>query len=126
MLKTSKAICFVATQHPARARKFYEKTLGLPLVDDGPFALVFDANGTMLRVQKVEELIPATHTVLGWDVPDIRATIKELRKRGVRFERFEGLQQDESGIWTTPQGAMVAWFKDPDGNTLSLTQFADQ
>ena len=123
MLKKSRIIAFVATQHPARARKFYEKTLGLRLVEDGPFALVFDVNGAMLRVQKVEKLVPATHTVLGWDVPDIRATIKELRKRGVRFERFEGLQQDESGIWTTPQGAMVAWFKDPDGNTLSLTQF---
>lgn len=123
MLKTSKAICFVATQHPARARKFYEKTLGLTLVDDGPFALVFDANGTMLRVQKVEELIPATHTILGWEVSDIHATIKELRKRGVRFERFAGLAQDKSGVWTSPQGAQVAWFKDPDGNTLSLTQF---
>lgn len=123
MLKKSKAICFVATQHPARARKFYEETLGLPLVEDGPFAFVFDANGTMLRVQKVEKLVPATHTVLGWDVPDIRAEIQELTKHGVRFERFEGLPQDQSGIWTTPQGAKVAWFKDPDGNTLSLTQF---
>jgi len=123
MLKTSKAICFVATQHPARARAFYEKILGLTLKDEGPFALVFDANGTMLRVQKVEEFTPATHTVLGWDVPDIRAKIKKLEKRGVRFERFDGLQQDELGIWTSPAGAKVAWFKDPDGNTLSLTRF---
>jgi predicted enzyme related to lactoylglutathione lyase len=123
MLKTSKAICFVATQHPARARKFYEETLGLTLVEDGPFALVFDANGTMLRVQKVEKVVPATHTVLGWDVPDIRAKIKELSKRGVRFERFEGMEQDESGVWTSPAGGKIAWFKDPDGNTLSLTQF---
>jgi catechol 2,3-dioxygenase-like lactoylglutathione lyase family enzyme len=123
MLKTSKVISFVATQHPARARKFYEQTLGLPLVEDGPFALVFDANDTMLRVQKVEKLVPATHTVLGWDVPDILAETKALGKRGIHFERFEGLQQDKSGIWTTPQGAKVAWFKDPDGNTLSLTQF---
>ena len=125
MLKTSKAICFVATQHPARARKFYEETLGLKLAEDGPFALVFDANGTMLRVQKVQKLVPATHTVLGWDVPDISAEIQDLSKRGVRFERFEGLPQDESGIWTTPQGAKVAWFKDPDGNVLSLTQFGE-
>ena len=123
MLNKSKIIGFVATQHPAQARKFYEETLGLKLMEDGPFALVFDANGTMLRVQKVQEFTPASHTVLGWDVPDIRATIKELSKRGVRFERFEGLLQDESGIWTTPQGAMVAWFKDPDRSTLSLTQF---
>jgi catechol 2,3-dioxygenase-like lactoylglutathione lyase family enzyme len=123
MLKKSKVISFVATQHPSRARKFYEEMLGLTLVEDGPFALVFDANGTMLRVQKVEAFDPATHTVLGWDVPDIVAEIKALSKRGIRFERFEGLPQDESGIWTTPQGAKVAWFKDPDGNTLSLTQF---
>jgi catechol 2,3-dioxygenase-like lactoylglutathione lyase family enzyme len=123
MLKKSKIIAFVATQQPARARKFYEETLGLRLVEDGPFALVFDVNGAMLRVQKVEKLVPATHTVLGWDVPDIPAEIKELSKRGVRFERFEGMPQDESGIWTTPQGAKVAWFKDPDGNTLSVTQF---
>ena len=123
MLNKTRIIAFVATQHPARARKFYEETLGLTLVEDGPFALVFDANGTMLRVQKVEKLIPATHTVLGWDVPDIHATIKELSKRGVRFEHFEGLQQDKSGIWTSPAGGKIAWFKDPDGNTLSLTQF---
>jgi hypothetical protein len=77
----------------------------------------------MLRVQKVEEFIPANHTVLGWDVPDIRAKIKELRKRGILFERFDGLDQNEFGIWTSPAGAKVAWFKDPDGNTLSLTQF---
>jgi len=123
MLKTSKIISFTATQHPARARKFYEKTLGLKLIDDGPFALVFNANGTMLRVQKVDELMPASHTVLGWDVADIRATIKELSKRGVRFERFEGMQQDAFGVWTSPAGGKIAWFKDPDGNTLSLTQF---
>jgi predicted enzyme related to lactoylglutathione lyase len=123
MLNTSKAICFVATKHPARAREFYEKVLGLTLNEDGPFALVFDANGAMLRVQKVKEFTPAKHTVLGWDVPDIRAKIKELEKRGVRFERFDGFGQDELGIWTSPAGSKVAWFKDPDGNTLSLTQF---
>ena len=77
----------------------------------------------MLRVQKVHELRPARHTVLGWRVPDIRSRIKELTKKGVRFERYDGLGQDESGVWTTPSGAKVAWFKDPDGNTLSITQF---
>lgn len=120
----SKVISFVATKHPAKARKFYEGTLGLKLVTDDPFAVVFDANGTMLRVQKVHELLPAQHTVLGWEVPDIRAKIKELTARGVRFERLGGLPQDKLGIWTTPSGAKVAWFKDPDGNTLSLTQFS--
>jgi catechol 2,3-dioxygenase-like lactoylglutathione lyase family enzyme len=123
MLKTSKIICFTATANPARAKKFYRHTLGLSLVEDGPFALVFDANGTMLRVQKVGELHPATHTNLGWEVADIRATTKQLTRKGVRFERYEGLPQDATGVWTTPDGSQVAWFKDPDGNTLSLTEF---
>ena len=119
----SKVISFVATKHPARARKFYEETLGLKLVADDPFAIVFDANGTMLRVQKVTELVPAQHTVLGWEVSDIRAQIEALTARVARFERFAGLPQDKLGVWTSPSGAKVAWFKDPDGNTLSLTQF---
>lgn len=119
----SKVIIFVATQNPASALKFYLETLGLTLVSDDPYALVFDVNGSMLRVQKVPELVPARHTVLGWEVPDIGAAIKELMQKGVRFEHYDGLTQDESGVWTTPSGAQVAWFKDPDGNTLSLTQF---
>lgn len=84
--------------------------LGLRLVADEPFAFVFDANGTTLRVQTVQELAPARHTVLGWLVPDI-----------VAFERFPGLGQDERGVCAFP-AARVAWFRDPDGNTLSLTQ----
>lgn len=123
MLNTSEIISFVATRDPARARVFYEKALGLLFVSDGPFALVFDANGTMLQVQKVEELSPARHTVLGWQVSDIRAEIEELKREGVIFEQYEGLLQDEQGVWESPSGAKVAWFKDPDGNTLSLTQF---
>ncbi len=122
-MNQSKVISFVATQNPASALKFYESTLGLKLVSDGPFAIVFDASGTMLRVQKVQELLPAKHTVLGWEVPDIGAKIQELTNRGIRFERYDGLDQDKSGVWTSPSGAKVAWFKDPDGNTLSLTQF---
>ena len=123
MLGDSKLIGFVATQNPARAREFYEKTLGLTLVSEDPFSLVFDANRTMLRVQKVQEVAPAAYTVLGWAVPDIQAEVIELSKRGVRFEHYEGLAQDPLGIWTSPSGAKVTWFKDPDGNTLSLTQF---
>lgn len=119
----SKVICFVATQNPASAREFYSNMLGLTLISDDSFAIVFDANGTMLRVQKVEKLDPAKHTVLGWEVADIQAKVAELAKKGVRFERYEGLPQDESAVWTTPSGARVAWFKDPDGNTLSLTEF---
>ena len=123
MLNTSKIISFVATKNPAAAREFYERTLGLAVVSDDPFALVFNVNGTMLRVAKVQELTPAKHTVLGWDVQDIRAEMEQLTKRGVRFERYAGLPQDEQGIWTSPIGAKIAWFKDADGNTLSLTQF---
>jgi len=119
----AKIISFVATKNPAVASRFYAETLGLKLVSDDPFAVVFDANGTMLRVQKVQELTPAKYTVLGWDVLDIAATVEELAKKGVRFERYEGLSQDELGIWTSPAKAKVAWFKDPDGNVLSLTQF---
>jgi predicted enzyme related to lactoylglutathione lyase len=119
----SKIISFVATRNSASARKFYEETLGLVFISEDPFAIVFDVKGTMLRVQKVPEMSPAHHTVLGWDVHDIRAEIEALTKKGVRFERFDGLPQDELGIWTSPVGGKIAWFKDPDGNTLSLTQF---
>jgi predicted enzyme related to lactoylglutathione lyase len=123
MLNNSKLICFAATTKPAVAKAFYGDTLGLSLMEDGPFALVFDANGTMLRVQKVRDLSPVAHTALGWEVGDIRSTIQRLCKQGVRFERYDGLPQDELGLWTTPDGSKVAWFKDPDGNILSLTEF---
>ncbi|HWC58561.1 MAG TPA: VOC family protein [Verrucomicrobiae bacterium] len=119
----SKIICFVATRQPAKAREFYEGTLELKFVSEDPFAIVFDVEGTMLRVQKVQELNPPKHTVTGWEVADIGGRMRELIGKGVRFERFPGLTQDESGAWTTPSGAKVAWFKDPDGNILSLTQF---
>ena len=122
-MKKSKVISFVATKRPEKAREFYEKTLGLKFVSDDPFAIVFDVGGTMLRVQKVEELVPAGHTVLGWEVADIRARIEELVKRGVKFERFPGMGQDKLGVWVSPAGGKIAWFKDPDGNTLSLTEF---
>jgi catechol 2,3-dioxygenase-like lactoylglutathione lyase family enzyme len=124
MLTTSKPICFAATTKPQQAKKFYGDTLGLKLVEDTPFALVFDADGTMLRVQKVREVVPAGYTILGWQVDDIGAIVGKLVKEGARFERYDGLPQDDKGIWTTPDGSRVAWFKDPDGNTLSLTEFA--
>ena len=114
-MKKAKVISFVATKHAAKARKFYEETLGLTFVSDDPFAIVFDvpqfcgmpprhAMDIMLRVQKVEELVPARHTVLGWEVADIVAEIEQLTKRGVRFEHFEGMGQDELGVWTSPAG----------------------
>jgi catechol 2,3-dioxygenase-like lactoylglutathione lyase family enzyme len=117
-------IAFVATRDAEGARKFYWEILGLDLVlDQLPFALIFDACGTMLRVTPVRELHPAAYTVLGWQVPDIVAAAKAMEKAGVRFERYPSLEQDELGIWTAPGGAArVAWFKDPDGNTLSISQ----
>ena len=123
-LRQQPIIAFIATRDADRAKAFYRDTLGLSLVsDETPFALVFDAHGTMLRVTPVKELIPAGYTVLGWQVPDIYAAAKALKKAGVQFERYEGLQQDELGVWTAPGGAAkVAWFKDPDGNTLSISQ----
>ena len=123
MLGKSKVVAFVATSKPDDAKRFYEQTLGLRLVTDDAFAIVFDANGVMLRVQKVKEHIPPSYTSLGWDVADIDASVKELLSKGVRCERYEWLKQDESGVWTSPSGGKIAWFKDPDGNILSLTQF---
>jgi catechol 2,3-dioxygenase-like lactoylglutathione lyase family enzyme len=123
MLAEHDIVAFVATQNAASAKKFYQETLGLRLASEElPFALVFDAHGTMLRVSIVEKMTPAPYTVLGWTVPDIDATAKGLEKAGVKFERYGFLKQDDLGIWTSPSGAKVAWFKDPDGNTLSISQ----
>lgn len=123
MLNNSNVVALVATSRPDEAKRFYGETLGLHLLADDPFAIVFDAHGVMLRVQKVEGHAPSPYTVLGWDVTDIHASVDELSAKGLRFERYEGLGQDASGIWASPSGAQIAWFKDPDGNTLSLTQF---
>jgi catechol 2,3-dioxygenase-like lactoylglutathione lyase family enzyme len=122
-LGTHKIIAFVATRDPRRAKAFYRDTLGLHLVSEDPFALVFDAHGTMLRVTTVQEVARAQYTVLGWQVPNIVAIVKSLQSAGVTLERYPGMLQDDLGIWTSPTGAKVAWFKDLDGNTLSLTQF---
>lgn len=125
MLSTCSLVAFIATTDAAAALEFYRDVLGLRLISDDPFALVFDAGGTMLRVTKVKEFVAAPYTVLGWRVADIGAAVGELTGRRVRFERFDGMPQDEAGIWNAPSGARVAWFKDPDGNVLSLTQFPD-
>jgi catechol 2,3-dioxygenase-like lactoylglutathione lyase family enzyme len=116
-------MAFVATRDPRHAKAFYRDTLGLYLVSEDQFALVFDAAGTMLRVTTVPEVTTAAYTVLGWQVPDIVRTAKDLQKAGVTLERYLGMQQNELGIWKSPSGARVAWFKDPDGHTLSITQF---
>jgi catechol 2,3-dioxygenase-like lactoylglutathione lyase family enzyme len=123
VLEKNEIIAFVATAQPDRAKLFYGEVLGLRFLRDTPFALVFAVGATRLRVSKVEKVTPASYTVLGWRVSDIRATVEGLSIKGVKFEHFPGMDQDEIGIWTTPDGHQVAWFKDPDGNTLSLTQF---
>jgi catechol 2,3-dioxygenase-like lactoylglutathione lyase family enzyme len=116
-------IGFVSIVDVSRAKGFYRDTLGLRLVmEEPPFALVFDANGIMLRLGMAQEIAPAHGTVLGWQVPEITATVKNLAQAGVSFERYEGMDQDELSIWTSPTGAKVAWFKDPDGNTLSISE----
>jgi catechol 2,3-dioxygenase-like lactoylglutathione lyase family enzyme len=122
-LPESEIIAFMPTTDLVRARVFYEKGLGLPIAGESPIACTFDANGTTLRVIAVESITPAPYTALGWNVADIEASIRELTSRGVVFEDFDGVEQDELGVWRSPGGARVAWFKDPDGNTLSLTQF---
>ena len=121
MLGSNKLIAFVATRNAANAKTFYRDTLGLRLVSEDQFAIVFAANGTMLRVTPVRELAVAGYTVLGWEVPDIVDTVTKLTSAGVKFERYDFLKQDELGIWAAPGGAKVAWFKDPDGNTLSVS-----
>jgi catechol 2,3-dioxygenase-like lactoylglutathione lyase family enzyme len=124
VLGSQPVMAFVATTDHLRAREFYRDLLGLTLVEEElPFALVFDAHGTMLRVTMVKELAPAQYTVLGWRVPDIVGVVQQLREAGVKLEQYGIKNQDEQGIWTSPSGARVAWFKDPDGNTLSVTQF---
>jgi len=121
MLGSCEVMTFVASRDPEKARHFYEEVLGLRFVADESYALVFDLNGVMLRVQKVGELSPTPYTSLGWKVEDISSAVRQLEGRGVTFERYEGMPQDELGVWAAG-GAKVAWFKDPDGNLLSLTE----
>jgi catechol 2,3-dioxygenase-like lactoylglutathione lyase family enzyme len=118
-------IAFVGVSSLARARAFYGGVLELPVEDDLPYALVLRAGGTRLRVTAVGQVVAAPYTVLGWAVADIAATVDRLTTRGVDFRRFGQLDQDERGVWHAPGGARVAWFADPDGNLLSLTQPAE-
>ncbi len=123
MLGSRPIIAFVATTNPALAREFYANVLGLRFVSEDPFALVFDAGGISLRLAIVREMRPAGYTVLGWNVPNMAEGVRGLVARGVVFERYEWMPQDADGVWKSPSGAAVAWFKDPDGNILSLTEF---
>ena len=124
MLESSDLIAFAATRDLDRARAFYRDVLGLELLEQTPIACMLSAHGTTLRVTLVDDFAPPPYTVLGWVVPDIHASVRGLAARGVTVERFEGMSQDDDGVWTAPSGDRVAWFKDPDGNTLSLTELA--
>jgi catechol 2,3-dioxygenase-like lactoylglutathione lyase family enzyme len=124
VLRDCEVIGFLATTQAENARTFYCEVLGLDFEEDSPFALVLRTANAALRIQKVQAFTPLPFTALGWKVANIRATAKELGSKGVKFERFEGMTQDHLGIWTSPGGAMICWFKDPDGNILSLTQFS--
>ena len=116
-------ILFLATADAGRARAFYESVLGLTLVADEPPALVFQVGPATLRIQKVDRVHNAPYTALGWAVSDIRQTVHRLSAAGVAFQHYEGMNQDGNEIWHAPSGALVAWFRDPDGHVLSLTQF---
>jgi catechol 2,3-dioxygenase-like lactoylglutathione lyase family enzyme len=122
MAKLNKIVAFIATRNGDKAKAFYQEKLGLEFVNDDGFALVFNIDGTMLRIARVKEFSPFPFTVLGWEVTAIEKAVADLSQKGVTFEHFPGLSQDEQGIWAAPGGAKVAWFKDPDGNVLSLSQ----
>ena len=123
MLTTNDVIAFASTTDLARARTFYEAALGLPVVNENAYACVFNAHGTMLRITAVAEVAHPGYTVLGWRVTGISGTVAQLESRGVVFARYDGMAQDAQGVWTSPNGDRVAWFTDPDGNVLSLTEF---
>ncbi len=125
MLNDASLIGFIPTHDAEAARPFYEQILGLTFVSDDTFALVFRTDrGSTLRVVRVGEFTPAPFTILGWEVTEIEQKARDLAGRGVACLRFPFLEQDDDAVWTAPGGDKVLWFKDPDGNTLSLSQHA--
>ncbi len=122
MIATSPLIAFIPARNLAYARRFYEDVLGLHFVSDDGFALVMSANGTMVRIVHVGEFTPALFTILGWQVADIHHEIAALNSKGLSFVRYPNMKQSDDCVWTAPGGAQVAWFRDPDGNVLSITQ----
>jgi catechol 2,3-dioxygenase-like lactoylglutathione lyase family enzyme len=119
----TRAIAFLATTNAPAARRFYEHVLGLKFVEEHDFAIVFDAFGTMLRIQKAAKVTPAPYTAFGLDVDDIASAVDALAGKGVEAKRYPGFDQDARGIWTAPGGTKVYWFQDPDGHVISLSQF---
>lgn len=122
MLADKQLKTFVPTVMPEKAKTFYSDILGLKLLSEDNYAIEFEANKSLLRVTIVPELKPHPFTVLGWNVDDISSTIKQLNEKGITCQKYDFLEQDELGVWTSPGGTKVAWFKDPDGNVLSLSQ----
>lgn len=122
MLSAPTITAFLPTAKPEQSKLFYLNTLGLKLLSEDEYTLVFEGNGEQLRITIVAELRPQPFTVLGFRVEKISAEVKSLLEKGVEFERYNGLRQDNLGIWTSPSGAKIAWFKDPDGNLISLTE----
>jgi catechol 2,3-dioxygenase-like lactoylglutathione lyase family enzyme len=122
ILEAAKPAIIICTRDRARATAFYRDTLGLTVANEDSFAAVFNIGGVPLRVSVVTDFTPHEHTILGFNVPDVAATVKDLREKGITFNIYPHISQDELGIWTAPGGAFrVAWFKDPDGNVLSVT-----
>ena len=125
MLEQAELLAFIPTIDGERARRFYVETLGLTFVSDDPFAITIRSGKTDIRIARMEAFNPSPYTILGWKVPDIEATVQQFTAAGVVFERYPFLDQDTNGVWNSPDGAAkVAWFKDPDGNVLSLSQHA--
>jgi len=122
MLSQARFVGFAVTARPEAAKAFYGATLGLALLEETDFALVYDAHGSPLRLQKIDEVPEPVATTIGWQVADIAGTVRDLTARGVHFERFNGIAQDDSGVWTTPDGTRVAWCRDPDGNRISFAE----
>jgi len=122
MLSKNPIIAFIPSKDAVRARTFYEGLLGLRFVSDDSFAIVMDSNGTMIRIARVGDFTPMPFTILGWQVEDIHAKAAELSSKGLQFTRYSFLEQSPDGVWTASDGAKVAWFLDPDGNTLSISQ----
>lgn len=113
---------FIATAKPEESKAFYQDVMGLTLVDDNPFALVFNLSGAELRISKVPSFAPQPFTVLDWQVGNLEKSMSNLAGKGINFELFSGMDQDENGVWSTPEGVRIAWFKDPDDNVLSISK----
>jgi catechol 2,3-dioxygenase-like lactoylglutathione lyase family enzyme len=122
MLGSHPMVAFVPSTDLDRSRTFFVETLGLTETERDGFALVVRGGGTTLRITRVDELRPQPFTVLGWVVPDIDKAVADLLAREVLLTRYDGMGQDKVGVWTAPGGARIAWFTDPDGNTLSITE----